>query len=30
MVDETMEVSWDYQVESGYEKYTETKYRKKA
>ena len=30
MVDDTMELSWDYQVEDGYEEYTETKYRKKG
>lgn len=29
MVDDTMELHWDYQVEDGYEEYTEIKYRKK-
>lgn len=29
MVDDTMELSWDYQVEDGYEEYTEVQYRKK-
>ena len=30
MVDDTMELSWDYQVEDGYEEYTETKYWKRG
>lgn len=29
MVDDTMELNYNYQVEDGYEEYTETKYRKK-
>lgn len=29
MVDDTMELHWDYQVEDGYEEYTEINYRKK-
>lgn len=29
-VDDTMMLSYDYDVEEGYEEYTETKYRKKG